>query len=247
MLIIFKETIQIQLWMGIIFCFLSWPAIASEPQEIAQQSKQITVKITGSGILQSGVLMGQDENNYWILTCTPKQKSAINKAKIITSDNQSYNPVTNKIIQLDKFPITLIPITVARSYDTANIGDSNAIKQGERVYVAGFIQPSSNQEQIPQFLFTDGIISSLVEQPNKSGFTYTNQIYPGMEGNPIFNEQGAMIGIYCQNYPLANQQKKYLQLNWGIPINPLTEFAQQQGLSFSGFSAFGSPPPSSEP
>lgn len=143
--------------------------------------------------------------------------------------------------------MTLIPVKVERSYETAILGDSNVIQQGERVYLAGFIQPSRNpEEKLPQFFFTDGIISSVVERLKSSSFTYTNQIYPGMEGNPIFNDQGALIGLYCQNYPIANRQKKDIQLNWGIPIYLLTELAQQKGLTF-GFSPFGSPPPSFEP
>ncbi|ACK73507.1 conserved hypothetical protein [Gloeothece citriformis PCC 7424] len=247
MLTKFKSKKITSLGLGIILNFLAFPVLTLPPQDIAHQAKKITVKITGSDLEQSGVLLSQDENQYWVLTCTPKQKSAFNKAQIITSDNQSHNILSNQIIELEQFPVTLIPVKVERSYETAILGDSNVIQQGERVYLAGFIQPSRNpEEKLPQFFFTDGIISSVVERLKSSSFTYTNQIYPGMEGNPIFNDQGALIGLYCQNYPIANRQKKDIQLNWGIPIYLLTELAQQKGLTF-GFSPFGSPPPSFEP
>lgn len=232
---------------GIIVHLFSFPVLALEPGEIAQQAEKMTVKIIGSDVDQSGILLGQDDNNYWVLTCTPKEKSAFEQAKIITYDHQSYNPLKNKVIQLEQFPITLIPISIERSYETANLGNSNNIKPGETVYIAGFMQSDQNEgKKLARFLFTDGIISSLVEQSNQLSFTYTNQIYREMEGNPIFNAQGALIGIHCQNYPLANRKKKDLQFNWGIPINPLTEYAQQKGLNFDGFSALGSPPPSSD-
>ncbi|WP_013321931.1 S1 family peptidase [Gloeothece verrucosa] len=233
--------------LALIFLLFFFPSAAKalEPQQIAQQAQQTTVKITGSGLEQSGILITEDKNTYWIMTCTPKDKSVLNKAKIIAPDGQPYESLSAQIIHLNQFPISLIPVQINRSYETANMGDSNSIKLGERVYIAGFM-PASDNRRNPQFIFTEGIISSLAEQPPKSGFTHTNPIYPGMEGTPIFSQQGTLIGISCQNSTLANRQKKDLQLNWGIPITPLTELAQQKGLSF-GFSALGSPPPSPNP
>lgn len=63
-----------------------------------------------------------------------------------------------------------------------------------------------------------------------------------MEGSPIFDSGGEVIGIHCADSLSIRESRSNNLMNWSIPINQFTEQARKEGINL-GFSAFGSPPP----
>ncbi len=227
--------------LSIAFCFLplnSMTAVlAASPRDIAQQAKAVTVRIVAQDYSQTGVLVGQEGDTYWVLTC----KSSPG-AEIRLGDNQSYKILDSQTLSQADSSLTVLTFASANAYTPARLGDSQALAVGDRIYLAGFLDENTNSDS--SFQFTEGIISSLTNSSRQAGdgFTHTSLSYAGMEGSPIFDHEGELIGIHCgSEAPLASQSSR-TALNWGIAINSFRDFAQKQGLPL-GFSAFGSPPP----
>ena len=68
------------------------------------------------------------------------------------------------------------------------LGNSNAVKIGDTVYVAG------NPKGL-EGTFSDGIISSRRDKYTKERFQMTAPISPGSSGGPVLNSKGEAIGI----------------------------------------------------
>lgn len=136
-----------------------WLVVGSfaSPRTIAQTAKQITIKIIGNNFLQTGVLIAQANNTYWVLTCTNKNKTAISKAQFYTIDGQSHNAIVSRLRQFENSPLILIPFESPQTYETAMMGDSNQIAEGDRVYIGGFSQIRRHKKgNLTQFQFTEG-------------------------------------------------------------------------------------------
>ena len=90
------------------------------------------------------------------------------------------------------------------------IGNSDAIKIGETVYVAG------NPKGL-EGTFSDGIISSRRDKYTKERFQMTAPISPGSSGGPVLNGKGEVIGVSVA----AHQHLDAQNLNFAIPSNHL--------------------------
>lgn len=219
--------------------------LTASPREIAQQAKAMTVRIIGKNYSQTGVLVGQSGKTYLVLTCQKKNIN-LDTAQIRLTDNNSYSPISSQTRLLNNVPLTLLAFTSNQPYTTAASGELETNSVGDRIYVAGFL-PGENDLDTT-FQFTEGIISSLISRSGQEnrGFTHTSLIYQGMEGSPIFDSDGKLIGIDCGTQPPLPSRSRMAGLHWGIPIHAFTNFTQSQKQSL-GFSAFGSPPPSDVP
>ena len=90
------------------------------------------------------------------------------------------------------------------------LGDSDDVKIGETVYVAG------NPKGL-EGTFSNGIISSRRDQYTKERLQMTAPISPGSSGGPVLNSKGEVIGISFMT--LVGGQN----LNFAIPSRYLTE------------------------
>ena len=86
------------------------------------------------------------------------------------------------------------------------LGDSNAIRIGEAVYVAG------NPKGL-EGTFSDGIISSRRDKSGKERLQMTAPISPGSSGGPVLNRKGEVIGVSVSIYRALDAQN----LNFAIP------------------------------
>ena len=68
------------------------------------------------------------------------------------------------------------------------LGDSNKVRIGEKVYVAG------NPKGL-EGTFSDGIISRISTQDNSKRLQMTAPISPGSSGGPVLNSKGEVIGV----------------------------------------------------
>ena len=90
------------------------------------------------------------------------------------------------------------------------LGNSNAVKIGETVYVAG------NPKGL-EGTFSDGIISSRRDKYTKERFQMTAPISPGSSGGPVLNSKGEVIGVSVA----AHRDLDAQNLNFAIPSNYL--------------------------
>ena len=90
------------------------------------------------------------------------------------------------------------------------LGNSNAVKIGDTVYVAG------NPKGL-EGTFSDGIISSRRDKYTKERFQMTAPISPGSSGGPVLNSKGEVIGVSVA----AHRDLDAQNLNFAIPSSYL--------------------------
>ena len=90
------------------------------------------------------------------------------------------------------------------------LGNSDAVKIGETVYVAG------NPKGL-EGTFSDGIISSRRDKYTKERFQMTAPISPGSSGGPVLNGKGEVIGVSVA----AHRDLDAQNLNFAIPSHYL--------------------------
>ena len=96
------------------------------------------------------------------------------------------------------------------------LADSDAVKTGEIVYLAGNPQGLEGS-------FSNDTISSVREEDAKKRFQMTTLISPGNSGGPVLNEKGEVIGVSFM--VLEGGQN----LNVVIPSNNLKELLARSG------------------
>ena len=94
------------------------------------------------------------------------------------------------------------------------LGDSETVKIGETVYVAG------NPRGL-EGTFSDGIISSLRERYTRKRIQMTAPISPGSSGGPVLNSNGNVIGVSFMTIEGGQN------LNFAIPSNYLKSLLKQ--------------------
>ena len=98
------------------------------------------------------------------------------------------------------------------------LGNSDAVRIGETVYVAG------NPKDL-EGTFSDGIISSRRDRYTKERFQMTAPISPGSSGGPVLNGKGEVIGVSVA----AHRDLDAQNLNFAIPsryLNTLLTLAK---------------------
>ncbi|MBD1214905.1 MAG: GUN4 domain-containing protein [Dolichospermum circinale Clear-D4] len=167
------------------------PVSALTPVQVNDIAKPITVMIGGLDGKGSGVIIDKNGNTYTVLTAN----HVVNKAgyglyEIITHDGQKYE-MENKAQTLGKLDLALVKFTSSKNYPLAKIADSQTIKEGARVYYAGF---PANQPRNYRFIPAD--ITGRSQNQEGYELSYNGQALPGMSGGPVLNEEGLLIAIH---------------------------------------------------
>ena len=97
----------------------------------------------------------------------------------------------------DEIDIAILKINVA-NLPTVNLGDSNTIGTGNKIYVFGF--PSSGQfnpSDILEPTFTQGTVNGIKDSKTKTFkvFQTDAKVSTGSSGGPVFNSAGEAVGI----------------------------------------------------
>ena len=99
------------------------------------------------------------------------------------------------------------------------LGDSNTVRIGETVYVAG--NPIGLEGTV-----SDGIISGRRDRYTKERLQMTAPISPGSSGGPVLNRKGQVIGVSVSGYHGLGVQN----LNFAIPSNYLKALINRSGM-----------------
>lgn len=99
------------------------------------------------------------------------------------------------------------------------LGDSDDVKIGTTVYVAG--NPLGLEGT-----FSEGIISGRRDRYTQERLQMTASISPGSSGGPVLNRNGEVIGISAAVYGSLDSQN----LNFAVPSNYLKKLLYQSGF-----------------
>ena len=126
--------------------------------------------------------------------------------KLVGKDT-TYN--IEDIVATDKENDLAVLNVTASGVTPLSLGDSDTVKIGAKVYVAG------NPKGL-EGTFSDGLISRRENYPKKR-LQMTAPISPGSSGGPVLNSKGKVIGISVSVHRALDAQN----LNFAIPSNAL--------------------------
>ena len=186
------------------------------PEDIAEKALAATVYLEmkdkngktlgiGSGFfVQSNIIA----TNYHVI-----EGAAKGTAKLV-GKNTKYN--IEGVTATDKAnDLALLKVRAFRT-NSLSLGDSDKIRIGETVYVAG------NPKGL-EGTFSDGIISSRRDKDTKERLQMTAPISPGSSGGPVLNKKGEVVGVSFAVYKSLDAQN----LNFAIPSWYLEKLLEQ--------------------
>jgi V8-like Glu-specific endopeptidase len=227
------------------------PAVALSNAEVNNIARSVTVRITSTSGSGSGVLIRKDGKTYTLLTAAHVLSNKNAAYEVITPDAQRYTLDRESIKIHAQADLAIAQFVSAKSYNVAKISSTTKIVEGTPSYVAGFpARTVAMTESI--YNFTKGEITAAPAQPFREGYglVYTNTTLPGMSGGPIFNADGALIGIHGRADAKTELQDQQLNpqiyvksgVNLGIPISTLFSLISKEKLTLATASAAISSP-----
>jgi tetratricopeptide (TPR) repeat protein len=230
---------KISLWVGLIGVVATIPlvqsiAIAKTSVEIADTARAITVLISDGSSQGSGVILQHQGDIYTILTAAHVVKHKTSY-KITTSDDRSYEIVSSSIRSAPgKIDLAICKFKSTTKYPTAKLGNSNALKSGMDLYVAGF--PAATKVLTKSvFVFREGKVSANSNQTFDAGYSliYSNDTLPGMSGGGVLNSNGELVAIHGR----GDRERltdggtgNKTGFNVGIPIDRFATLASSIGI-----------------
>lgn len=211
-------------------------------QQLQQLAKSITVKILSGEKGGSGILMSKKGQLFTVITS--KHVLEANKSAFIhTSDGKKHQAELVKQVKFENKDLVLLNFRTQENYKVAPLGNSSILKEGDKVFAAGF-PFEDNASESREFVFRLGRISLLLKSPLQGGYQigYTNEIEKGMSGGPILNSEGKVIGIngiHAQplwgnpyayedgSQPSDALRERMKNSSWGVPIQTVARLAPQ--------------------
>ncbi|MBW4575086.1 MAG: trypsin-like peptidase domain-containing protein, partial [Aphanothece sp. CMT-3BRIN-NPC111] len=195
----FSSEVRIALIGAFILLVPSQAVLALSGPEVNVIAKGITVRIDGKNT-GSGVIINRQGNTYVVLT----NWHVVNAAGtyiVQTSDGRRYSVNSSLVKRQPAVDLAVLQFTSSQSYRVAELGNSDSLTEGIKVYVAGWADPGP---LIPErsYQFLTGYISSRLQRP-KDGYSlvYTINAVPGMSGGPVLDDRGYVVGINGRAIP----------------------------------------------
>jgi S1-C subfamily serine protease len=222
------------------------PAMALTSTEVNQIARSVTVRVVSPSGSGSGVIIRREGKTYTLLTVAHALANKTVVYEVITPDAQRYTLDRKSIKVHPQADLAIAQFISTKSYAVAKIASAEKIAEGTLSYVAGFPgKTTAMTESI--YNFTKGEITAAPAQPFKDGYglVYTNTTLPGMSGGPIFNADGALIGIHgradakteLQDQQLNSQIYVKSGVNLGIPISALLSLVPKEKLTIAAASS----------
>ncbi len=187
-------------------------AVSTTPlsaEEVIDRARKATVYILADGTvnLASGSGSVIDKENGYIIT---NNHVAGDAEELSVRTDEMKRPVKAKLIAAlpceDLALIQIIDPDDRTQFEQVPLGDSTALKAGEKVYAIGFPGAADNAVDFTaaNISITDGIVSkpeTIVDVPQsdvaplQSVIQHTAAVNGGNSGGPLFNEFGEQIGI----------------------------------------------------
>jgi tetratricopeptide (TPR) repeat protein len=203
------------------------PNPAPAVNNVYSVAKATTVLINGQNP-GSGVMISKTGTTYYLLTAKHVVATP-DEYEIVTPSGKTYPVNYNQVTKLPQSDLAVVSFTSNESLTLASLGDSNAVSQGESIYISGWPAPDAAITQ-PSQITTKGELSG-TSPNNADGYAllYDVSTGPGMSGGPIFNGNGQVIGIHGR--AAGNEVSGKVGINLGIPIHLFLQQAPQAGLS----------------
>ena len=248
-----------------LYTYPIYPALGNtfDPDITATKiANQVTVRIftkSGSG---SGVVINHEGQTYTVLTNHHVvADSPEDGFEILTANGNIYPAQQSNNVNVETFDLALVKFNSPQDYQVVALPKSTLISHGSTVYVSGF--PAwhfvFNDNKITKFEETrnwgvsafklkTGTIKMQLTKSLPGGYQLgcTNDVFQGMSGGPVLNQQGELIGINgLLKYPFQGidaftftdgtkpEKADYLQmeaLSWAIPIRNVLDFLKQQEI-----------------
>ena len=163
------------------------------PESMKEWAQEVTVKISVRNELRTGVLLHFELGSYYILTCGSLEKQ--DRYTVTTFDEQLHVAQFIESPSLKSSSLSMLRIQSSRNYPTVKVSPEGP-EEGDITFISGFnkVIEDSNAIDKTKFLFGPGRIES--KAPT---LTYDNPSLPGMEGGPILNKNGELIGIHTSS------------------------------------------------
>ncbi|MCT7997549.1 trypsin-like peptidase domain-containing protein [Laspinema olomoucense] len=179
--------------------------------EIQRIATQITVSIVTPNPRNpqqmeptgSGVIIANEDNTYYVLTVKHVANSG-NEYQVITADGVFHQVEGTGVRELADLDLGWLTFKSSTLYQSANLGNSESLKDGDRLYLYGWPLFSNSAK-----LASGNFRRHLTTHSEGYAITYDANTENGMSGGPILNARGSVVGIH------GRQEKLYKS---GIPI-----------------------------
>lgn len=170
-------------------------AQALAPEEVNLRAKQIVVRIDGANVGSGSILEYQD-GNYTVLTNWHVMKNQ-GSYTVQTIDGRKHQVIASSIKQLPGVDLAIFQFSSDENYQTAELGDSGSLSEGQIVYFAGYPGELRREDNRYYRFFTANIVGILPKSTaNGYSLIYSGEAFPGMSGGPVFSRDGVMIGVH---------------------------------------------------
>ena len=168
---------------------------ALAPEEVNLRAKQIVVRIDGANVGSGSILEYQD-GNYTVLTNWHVMKNQ-GSYTVETIDGRKHQVIASSIKQLPGVDLAIFQFSSDQNYQTAELGDSGSLSEGQIVYFAGYPGELRREDNRYYRFFTANIVG-ILPKSTENGYSiiYSGEAFPGMSGGPVFSRDGVMIGIH---------------------------------------------------
>lgn len=182
---------------------------------IAAIARQVTVRVLTKTTAGSGAIVYRQGQTYTVLTCDHVVAGSQDGGyTVLTPDGVTHSARRQSMQALAGVDLALVQFDSPTSYRVADLGNSEALTRGDRVYASGFPNYQFlNKSRVEEtrnwgtkaFRLTMGEVSLLLKRTLPEGYSlgYTNEVEQGMSGGPVLNQKGELVGINGRlKYPL---------------------------------------------
>ncbi len=224
--------------LGISVALVQPAVLANSATEVNDIAQSIAVKIATTNGNGSGILLQKQGDVYTILTAAHVVKNARASYTITTPDGRTYQPIASSIRRYQgDVDLAVLKFRSSTTYKLAELGDSNVLKGGVEVYVAGFPAPTAVISE-STFFFREGKVTANSKRTYKNGYAlvYSNDTLPGMSGGPVLNSNGQVVGVHGKgdreiNASTGNPDGPKTGFNTAIPIARFADISGSLGIT----------------
>jgi V8-like Glu-specific endopeptidase len=218
--------------VGISVILVQPVALAKTAVQVNDVAQAITVKISASTSSGSGILLQRQGAVYTVLTAAHVVKDLGANFAITAPDGKVYKPIGGSIRRYKgDVDLAVLKFRSVGTYKLAELGNSNQLKGGMDLYVAGFPAPTQVITQ-SVFVFRRGQVTANSKKVFKNGYAllYDNNTLPGMSGGPILDAEGKVVGVHGKGDREEESGAK-TGFNSGIPIARFADLAVSLGVN----------------
>jgi tetratricopeptide (TPR) repeat protein len=218
--------------VGISVVWVQPVALAKTAVQVNEVAQAITVKISAPSSSGSGILLQRQGDVYTVLTVAHVVKDLGASFTITAPDGKVYKPIGDSIRRYQgDVDLAVLKFRSTSTYKLSELGNSNQLKGGMELYVAGFPAPTQVITQ-SVFVFRRGQVTANSKKVFKNGYAllYDNDTLPGMSGGPILDAEGKVVGVHGKG-DREEESRVKTGFNSGIPIARFADLAASLGVN----------------